>query len=193
LEFLIELKDLRDFLVTYNTMLDDAAAVIHNQQLIAGIHSELDKRRLSPFEQDFIYQDHFGLFPSEPVTFNYHGVSISSRTLHQTGMRLRDINGTDLLYEIEGEKFVLLQYKRAYNNQITVDKKQLETLLNNCPEKCRNKQKRPMPQEWIPRKSFTYCGIWYRVINNGNFRTVTACEAESIFQNQSSKQERILI
>jgi hypothetical protein len=100
-----------EFKAALQLALDDATAIIHNQHIIAGIHADLDHNLLNPFEQDFIYQEHFGQFPSEPRIIVSNGVVIITRILHQTGTRLSDIRGVDLLYEIENEKFGLIQYK----------------------------------------------------------------------------------
>lgn len=177
----------KEYYSTIDTMLNDVSAIIHNQLVYAGIHDELEVNRLRPYEQDFIYRDHFDAFPGQPKTHTLHGVKITSRVLHQTGIRLSDIRGADMLYEVEREKFVLIQYKRADNQLIKNDKEQLDRLLGNCPENCKNIGKRPFPATYVPLKTFAFCGIWYRVINGFEITNVTACEAESIFQGKSSQ------
>lgn len=175
-----------EFAATFEVMLDDTAAIIHNQKVLADIHDELDKNQLRPFEQDYIYKEHFGSMPSDPIAIEHNGVTITTRVLHQTGIQMRDITGADLLYEIEGEKFGLIQYKRENRHVIKGDYGQLNTLLNNCPDVCKNKKSRPIPQNWLPLKLNSYCGSWYATISKGEKRFLHACEAESIFWNSST-------
>jgi len=171
---------------TLNLMVDDAAAIIHNQQVLAGIHTELDKNTLFPYEQDYIYQEHFGQLPSEPQRHTINGIDVTSRILHQTGIRLSDVVGADMLYEIENEKFALIQYKRASNDRLKGDRDQLNTLLDNCPDVCIHKRNRPIPQYFLPLKLNGYCGCWYSAIINGTKHYVHACEAETFYDSQSS-------
>jgi hypothetical protein len=172
-------------------MLDDAAAIVHNQQILAGIHSQLDRNLLNPLEQDYIYRDHFGQFPAEPKSIVHNGVTIRTRILHQTGTRLSDIRGADLLYEVKDEKFGLIQYKRAARGIVHNDAEQLEALLGSCPEVCRNRQNRPLPLGWVPTKVFSFCGCWYQIIDEGQEWYLPACEAEAIFQGRNSKRAEL--
>lgn len=175
-----------EFREVFDLMLRDASAIIRNQQALAGIHQQLDQNRLSPFEQDVIYEDHFGQMPSEPREITVNGVRIITRVLHQTGVRLGDIQGADLLYEIEREKFGIVQYKRSSNGTAKTDADQLETLLDSCPDVCTQKKKRPIPLDWIPVRLNAYCGIWYCVYGNGDRKYVHACEAEGVFGTRKS-------
>lgn len=177
-----------EFAETYNLILNDVAAIAHNQQVLAGIQAQLNYNIFNPFEQDIIYEDHFGQMPSEPRQFTYRGVTITSRILHQTGVSLRDIVGADLLYEIVDEKFGLIQYKRAKNGSVRNDVVQLEVLLNNCPDMCSNKKKRPIPLNWIPLRLNAFCGSWYCVFDGKERMYVHACEAEAIFNGKGSAQ-----
>lgn len=177
-----------EFAESFNLMLDDAIAIIHNQQVLDRIHEQLDRNRLNPFEQDLVYEDHFGQIPSESRQITYNGVKITTRVLHQTGYRLGDIQGADLLYEIEREKFGIIQYKRADNGNVKNDIAQLDTLLGNCPEVCMHKRKRPIPPGWIPIRLNSFCGYWYCVYDKGERRYVHACEAEGILGEKKSAQ-----
>jgi hypothetical protein len=93
------------------------------------------------------------------------------------------VQGADFLYEIENEKFIIIQYKRVSDSVVRADKDQLETLISNCPEVCMHKKNRPIPRAWLPLKLNAFCGCWYSVIDGENRRFVHACEAETIFQN----------
>lgn len=172
-----------------NMIFHDVGAIIHSQQVLAGIHAELDKNQFRPFEQDYIYQEHYGALPSRPRKIEINGVTITSRVLHQTGIGLQDVNGADLLYEIEGEKFGLIQYKRTNANSLKGDAGQLQKLLSSCPEQCIHFKRRPIPKDWLPLKTNSFCGAWYSVIHeNGEQKFVHACEAEAIFKNKISAQ-----
>jgi hypothetical protein len=180
--------DQEEFVSTFNLMVDDAAAIIHHNQVLAGLRTELEANLARPFEQDFIYQEHFGGFPSEPKRQVINGVVVTSRILHQTGIGLRDVLGADLLYEIEDEKFIIIQYKRASNSIVKGDSTQLDTLISNCPDVCMHKKKRPIPKTWLPLKLNAFCGCWYSVIDGGERRFMHACEAEAIFQSAGTVQ-----
>jgi len=178
-----------DLSVLSEALLADAATVIHNQAVLAGIHADLDKNAIRPFEQDYIYADHYKDPPSAPRTIELNGVSITSRVLHQTGIGLSDVRGADLLYEIEDEKFGLIQYKRASNGYVKIDKNQLTVLLGNCPEVCMHNKRRPLPEAWIPLKINSFCGVWYCIVDrdrSGERKYVHGCEAESIVGNKST-------
>ncbi|MCI0559423.1 MAG: hypothetical protein L0332_13045 [Chloroflexi bacterium] len=171
-----------EFSQVYNLMIDDAEAIVHNQQVLAGVHTQLQHNILVPFEQDLIYEEHFGQRPSEPRQIRHGNTTITTRILHQAGIRLSDVNGADLLYEIEGEKFGLIQYKKSSSSRIQSDEFQLARLLDNCPDVCRYKKSRPIPRTWLPLKLNAYCGCWYGIIHNGERRYVHACEAEGIMR-----------
>jgi hypothetical protein len=178
--------DHREFVETLKLIIDDAGAIAHNQQVLADIHTQLEHNYSNPFEQDIIYEDHFGSRPSEPRRFTLNGVEITSQVLHQTGIGLRDIRGADLLYQIEREKFGLILYKRVTNDSIRNDPQQLAAFLDNCSEACIHRKKRPIPSSWIPLKLNSFCGSWYCVFDGGERKYIHACEAETIFAGRQS-------
>ncbi len=179
--------DRRELLEFYNLISDDTAAIINNQLVLKGIHNALTANLRRPFEQDYIYGDHFGQIPSEPVITQVGNIRITTRILHQTGIRISDIRGADLLYEVEGKKFVLIQYKRPSETTIKNDPEQLDTLISNCPDVCMHKRKRPIPIQWLPLKLNSWCGCWYNVINEeGKRNYMHACEAEAIFSGRGT-------
>jgi hypothetical protein len=179
--------DRREFLEFYNLISDDAAAIINNQLVLNGIHNALARNLQRPFEQDYIYSEHFGQRPSEPIVTQVGNFRVTTRILHQTGIRMSDIRGADLLYEIEGEKFALIQYKKSSDAIIKNDPQQLDDLISNCPEACLNKRKRPIPIRWLPLKLNSFCGCWYNVINEeGKHNYMHACEAEAIFSGKGT-------
>jgi hypothetical protein len=171
-------------------MLDDASAIIHNQQILKGIHSEINKHQLNPFEIDEIYRERYGEIPSEPRIISVNGVEIMIKVLHQTGAKLSDVNGADLLYEIDNEKYTLLQYKRIDSNKAAIDKNQLSKMLNNCPDICSNKGRRPL--NWLPSKVFSFCGFWYVFLLNGERKYIPTCEVETMSKENTLDKNRII-
>lgn len=173
-----------DLFKLLSDMHETAEAIVHNQLILNEVHKELQNNIENPFEQDSIYEEHFGQKPSEPKAKMVEGVQIITRVLHQTGKRLSDIKGADLLYEIEGEKFILVQFKKSYEGKVKGDKEQLERLLKNCPPMCPYKIRTP---ERIPFKIIGLCGIYYRAhSNSGDVKYLHACEAKSIFGKSDS-------
>ena len=102
---------------------------------------------------------------------------------------MEDIQGADMLYEVEREKFGLIQYKKSSSTSVKNDEEQLQALISNCPDVCTHKKKRPIPVDWVPLKLNSYCGCWYSVIDEeGQKRYMHACEAEAIFRGRKSGQ-----
>jgi hypothetical protein len=175
-------------IVEYNSIVYDvnleAETIIQHQRIIAGIHRQIDFRLFAPLEQDDIYRDHYGQLPIQGNKQIVDGVAISTHILHQTGARLSDIVGADMLYEIESNKYALIQYKKANKNyRVSKDENQLEQLLANCPSVCRYKTS---PPRFSPVRINGYCGCWYRVGYEDKTHYVHACEANLIFGDNKS-------
>jgi hypothetical protein len=176
----------RELARVFELIIGDAAAIAHNQRVLADVHVHLDQRYENPFEQDLIYADHFGARPSEPREFTFKGVRITSHVLHQTGRQLSDIRGADLLYEIEDEKFILILYKKVHNTRVPNNPRQLRSFLNNCPEKCWHRKCRPLPAHYLPLMLNPFCGCWYCLITGVKHTYFHACEVEAIFNGRQS-------
>jgi hypothetical protein len=182
--------DEREFVLTNKEIEEDAKTILHNQRVIGAINDTLGHNRIFPFEQDTIYADHYGQKPSEPHTFEVNGIKITSRVLHQTGLRLSDVAGADLLYEIIGEKFILIQYKRMNETgHVNEDLRQLDTLLTNCPEACYQSRNRPIPMSHLPIKLNAFCGCWYSVVIGEDQKYIHACEVEAIFKSKNTESQ----
>jgi hypothetical protein len=167
---------------------NDAQAILEHQAVLAGVKEQIAQNRRSPFEQDSIYADHYGDLPSQPQERTIDGIRITTQILHQTGIGLRDIAGADLLYEIEGEKYALIQYKRPNRqNLVQNDQAQLDALLSKCPSVCSYKGRANLLQ---PPRLNGYCGCWYNCLTNDGSRYVHACEAKAIFTGKASVSER---
>ena len=165
-------------------MLETTNAIIHHQQVIADIKTKLKNSKENPHEQGEIYFDFYNSYPFDPKIIEINGVSISLTLLHQTGKRLADIRGADLLYEIENEKYAIIQYKKAHNGRVACDTTQLDELLKSCPDVCYYKKKRLNLN--VPIRMNGFCGCYYRTSNNGTVKYVHACEAASLFKNQKT-------
>jgi len=165
-------------------MLEDAESLAHQQMVIVEVHDKLKRRRILPYERDVISQDHYGAAPFEPIEHSVAGVTFTTTMLHREGIQFKDINGADLLYEIENEKYVLVQYKKADSSgRITGDLVQLNRLLNNCPAKCYYKKR---PRNYYPLRINGFCGCFYQLYNNYTKKYVHACEAKTIFGKRAS-------
>jgi len=161
--------------------------ILHWQRVLAGIHEEIKENLEHPFEQDLIYEAVYGSKPAEGRKIQVDGVEIVARILHRTGKRQRDIRGADLLYEIENEKFVLVQFKRAdEKGRVHGEAEQLAELLEQCPAVCFYKRK---PSPVLPPRLNGFCGVWYRVdvphLKNAYF--VHGCESLQIFAKGEGK------
>jgi hypothetical protein len=102
-----------DFEIIAGTADRQVQQIVRARARLRGIRDDLVANSETPFEQDVIFARHFGNIPSERRTRTIADVTVTSRVLQQTGRGLSDISGGDLLYEVEGEKFVVLQYKRV--------------------------------------------------------------------------------
>src|SRR5215471_14034834 len=89
----------------------DIAGIVRAQRTLDEVNVELARRAHEPIEEDFIFADAIGSDQALPRIVNVDGVSVQIRTLHRRGLKQSDIKGADLLYEIAGRKFALVQYK----------------------------------------------------------------------------------
>lgn len=163
---------------------DEARSILENQLVLAEIKQEIGLNLGRLFEQDYIYRDQFGGHPSQPRTHVVAGVSITTQVLHQTGIGMRDIAGADLLYEIVGEKYALIQYKRPDHRALLQnDEEQIDELLSKCPSVCTYKRREP---KLTPLRLNGYCGCWYNCVSDAGGRYVHACEAKLLFRGQKT-------
>jgi hypothetical protein len=157
--------------------------IVKGQILLSDLKQALNDRDFFPFEESQIYQDHYGTKPSVPLTKTIGGVEFTTRILHRQGIRQSDIKGADLLYEIEGVKYILIQYKRASpDGQVSLDRPQLNTIIATCPVEC--KYHYTFNSRLLRVKSSRingWCGSWYCVYHGSEARLVQACQAKSMF------------
>ena len=159
----------------------DIRGIIRAQRVKAEIDDELGRRADTPVEEDFIFADAFGHDPREPRRVEINGVEVLVRTLHRRGLNMADVKGADLLYEIAGRKFVLIQYKRPNGRgSIQRDVQQLRDLVDACPNPCPPAS----PHLWPT------CGSWFAVVGIDEHTYVRACDAESNFGAAQSRPAR---
>lgn len=153
----------------------DVKGIVHSQRVLDEINDTLGRRR--PLEEDFIFREAFGHNPEEPRVIRIDGVEITIRILHRRGLNQSDIKGADLLYEIAGRKFILIQYKSVGpRGRVSKDTRQLESLIGACPNTC---------PPWSPDK-FVTCGSWYSVHSTEESLYLPACFAADLFGDAGS-------
>jgi hypothetical protein len=155
----------------------DIGGIIRGQRTLDEVNEELRGRKARPIEEDFIYADALGHDPGVPRKLTVDGVEIETRTLHRRGIRQRDVKGADLLYEITGRKFILVQYKAPIpRNRVKLDRPQLKKLMGACPNPC---------PPHLPIYTAT-CGSWYAVRSKSISAYVPACKAAEFFDDADS-------
>lgn len=155
----------------------DIRGIIKAQRVLSDVHEELQRRAGSPIEEDFIFAEVFGSDPSEPTIKNIDGVRVEVRMLHRRGLRQADIKGADLLYEIAGRKFVLIQYKMAKGGRVSMDEVQLETLIATCPNHFSTGSEGFWP----------HCGAWFAIFGGEESLYLPACKARQTFGDSASR------
>ena len=156
----------------------DIAGIVRAQRTLHEINVELARRANEPIEEDFIFADAIGRDQALPRIVDVGGVSIQIRTLHRRGLKQSDIKGADLLYEIAGRKFALVQYKMERRGRVTHEQQQLRDLIDACPNSC------------PPHASdFVYtCGAWFAMRSTtGESAYLPACLAGELFGDSVSR------
>jgi hypothetical protein len=149
--------------------------IIDRQRVIGKVRDSLDERARNPHEEDFIYGE--GTNNQKVFREVIDGVTIEKRILHRRGDKDTDISGADLLFEIVGEKYVLVQYKRADKaGRVTNDEPQLDELISSCSNSC------------PPFRPFMLgtCGAWYALIDGSSISYMPACVASGSFSGRGS-------
>jgi hypothetical protein len=164
----------------------DIAGMVRAQQTLREVNDALVQRARNPIEEDFIHADMWDIDPHMPRITQVDGVSIQTRMLHRRGLSQKDIKGADLLYEIVGTKFALVQYKKPdRQGRVKRDKEQLDDLIASCPTPCPPFQ-----------SGFAYrCGSWYAVRPDSPKAAsyVPACVAALVFGKSNSRTENQFI
>jgi hypothetical protein len=157
---------------------EEIRRLIYHQQVLADVHDRLERRNRRPLEEDYIDADLRDEPIGQPVIRRIDGVEIMVWKLHRRGTSAADIRGADLMYEIAGEKFVLIQYKTpTTRGAVGRDADQLGVLMESCAVRCP-----PAP------KASVGCGAWHAVRNVDGFYH-PACMAAEIFDHFASRHE----
>jgi len=150
-----------------------------------ALKEEIDKQKIR--EEDYIYRDVYKFLegndePTYSKTFEYNGIYITITKTHKEGTET--FYGIDLIYEIEDEKFLLIQYKKMDDDKrLTFDRHQLGNLRQFCNYKCialRNKNKTWFNEQ---QRIVSYCQSYYNLILDGLEIFLPACIIESILDS----------
>jgi hypothetical protein len=156
----------------------DVRGIIRAQRVLDEVNRTLAERRNDPTEEDRIFSDAFGFEPGDSRIISIDGVEIRIRKLHREGLRQSDILGADLIYEVAGLKFVLVQYKDANaQNRVQYDSDQIDKLISACP----NLHPQTSPVTWPT------CGSWYSVRGASDGVYMPACRARAVFGDAKSR------
>ena len=118
--------------------------------------------------------------------FEAFGVKITTTLLDRRGAGKRDIEGADLLYETENEKYILIQRKKEKNDGIVdVPREQLRLLLRHCQFAYCGRLNYLLNR--ILRRINGFCGAYYDIIClNGENSFFSACELSQIIGRRKS-------
>ena len=169
--------DKREWQATLRRINADVAGIVNAQRVLSRVNSELHARADRPVEEDFIFAEQFGKHPGQPAVREIDGVAVVTRMLHRRGLRQRDIEGADLLYEVEGRKYALVQYKSPADGRIHLDRDQMDRLIEGCPNPCPPHQ----PALWPT------CGAWFAVESREGSWYESACQALATFEDAGSR------
>jgi hypothetical protein len=162
----------------------DIAGIVHAEharRILEDVNLELAQRADEPIEEDFIDADAWNIDPAGPSIVVVDGVTIRTRKLHRRGLTQADVKGADLLYEIEGLKFVLIQYKKPdHRGRVERDSGQLDDLIEACPNPC-------PPHRYGFEET---CGAWFAVTpNSPESAYLPACVTNQIFGKADSRKK----
>ena len=135
----------------------------------------------NPFEEQLIDEDSYGLPRGQPTVKRVGGVELRIWKIHRTGLDATDIKGADLYYEMNGVKFVLVQYKSpSPSGRVKKDGPQLTELMDACPNQC------------YPTHRFS-CGAWFALRDGAGSSYHPACEASRVFGKYASRKKEAFI
>ena len=164
-----------------NEINSDIATISRAVQTQGEIHEEIAARSERPSEEFFIDDDAFGIKPSQPREFYSYGAKVKVWKVHRAGIWAGDIKGADLYYEIDDNKFVLIQYKTPDKRErVHLDREQLDELVDACPVNC-------------PPSNRFGCGSWYLIRTKDDREYFPACEARNLFGKHNSRFRKFFI
>lgn len=150
-------------------------------QKVRRLREKIEGQR--PDEVDLIYnevKDQAGRVLSkdespEEATIEIHGIRIKKRIVHR---KTEKYNGADVYFEVENEKFALVQFKLQSGGRYQFDKKQLDNLQIWC-DYCIKDKNRP-----------SLCPSFVWLINDLGYyskhRILKLCRLQRILRSRSS-------
>ena len=171
-------SELRQLVTDVNS---DIIGMARAVQVRKEVREEIQSRAEAPLEEQLIDEDATGRRRGGPRIEYVNGARLQIWKVHRAGLRATDIKGADLYYEIENEKFALVQYKTpAKSGRVTRDSGQLTVLRQSCPQDC------------PPANRFS-CGAWFAVRDGGPGAYLPACQAELVFGSFASRSKSAFI
>lgn len=160
---------------------DDIERMAHAAQTQQQVHEAIRFRSENPLEEQLIDEDSYDIPMGEPRVLRVGNVELRIWKIHRAGLRSTDIKGADLYYEIDGIKFVLVQYKSpSASGRVKRDSSQLTELVEACPNPC------------PPTERFS-CGSWFALRDATGSSYFSACEVTNIFGKYSSRKKEAFI
>ena len=160
---------------------DDIERIARAAQTQEQVREAIRFRSENPLEEQLIDEDSYAIPRGEPRLQRVGGVEQRIWKIHRAGLDSTDIKGADLYYEIDGIKFVLVQYKSPSTKaRVKKDSSQLTELIAACPNPC------------PPTERFS-CGSWFALRDGERSSYHTACEANKIFGAYASRKKEAFI
>lgn len=109
----------------------------------------------------------------DEVTLKVHGLTLRKKIVHMKG---EDYHGADVYFEVENEKFALVQFKKQKNDRYEFDQEQLDSLTEWCDLCAQNKDRPP------------FCPAFFWLVNDrkAKHRIVRACQLKRILGKRKS-------
>ena len=156
---------------------EDIERIARAAQTQREVQAAIRFRAQHPLEEQLIDEDSYGIPRGQPRIVRIGSVELRIWKIHRTGLDSTDIKGADLYYELDGTKFVLVQYKSpSSSGRVKKDAPQLAELLEACPNPC------------YPTERFS-CGAWFSLQDGASSSYHPACEAANVFGAYSSRKK----
>ena len=160
---------------------EDIERIARAAQTQREVRDAVRFRAQNPLEEQMIDEDSYGIPRGQPRIIRMGRDELKIWKIHRTGLNSTDIKGADLYYELDGAKFVLVQYKSpSTSGRVKKDSTQLTELVAACPNPC------------LPTERFS-CGSWFVLRNRAGGSYHPACEAANVFGAYGSRKKEAFI
>lgn len=160
---------------------EDIERIARAAQSQRQVRDAIRFRAQNPLEEQLIDEDSYAVPRGQPRVLRVGDVELKIWKIHRAGLDSTDIKGADLYYEMDGTKFVLVQYKSpSGSGRVKKDSSQLTELTEACPNRC------------PPTERFS-CGSWFALHDGTGGSYHTACEANNIFGAYASRKKDAFI